>query len=52
LEFASKKQIAHVGICGQEEANSKTLSLKNLTTGHQEKLSLDQVVQKLLGNKI
>jgi histidyl-tRNA synthetase len=41
LEFASKKEIPFVGICGDTEISSGTLSLKNLTTGTQEALSVE-----------
>jgi histidyl-tRNA synthetase len=47
LELAAKKEIAFVGICGDEEIASGTLALKNLATGEQEMLSLEAVIAKL-----
>ncbi|MBC6368280.1 histidine--tRNA ligase [Algoriphagus sp. AK58] len=47
LEFATKKEIPFVGICGDNEINSGTISIKNLVTGEQETLSLENAVSKL-----
>ena len=47
LEFATKKGIPFVGICGDNEINSGTLSLKNLATGTQEILSIEAAVALL-----
>lgn len=47
LELAVKKEIAYVGICGDDEIASGTLALKNLATGEQEMLTLDAVIAKL-----
>jgi histidyl-tRNA synthetase len=47
LEFAAKKEIPFVGICGDNEIANQTLALKNLATGNQEVLSIDEVIQRL-----
>ncbi len=47
LEYASKKELPFVGICGDEEIASGTLMLKNLATGEQEALSLTDAIAKL-----
>ena len=47
LEYASKKELPFVGICGDEEIASGTLMLKNLATGEQEALSLNDAIAKL-----
>ena len=47
LEFASKKEIPFVGICGDNEINSGTLSVKNLATGTQETLSVEAAIALL-----
>ena len=47
LEQAAKKEIAFVGICGDEEIATGTLALKDLATGEQETLSLEAVIAKL-----
>lgn len=48
LDYASKKGVPYVGICGDEEILNETLALKNLTSGHQENWSVDQVIDHLL----
>lgn len=47
LEYASKKRIPFVGICGDQEIDSKTIGLKNLETGDQKSLSLEDLMRKL-----
>jgi histidyl-tRNA synthetase len=45
--YADAKQIPWVLVAGEDEIKEGTLTLKNLATGTQEKLNLDQVVEKL-----
>ncbi|MFN3758661.1 MAG: histidine--tRNA ligase [Algoriphagus aquaeductus] len=47
FEFATKKEIPFVGICGDDEIAIGTISIKNLITGIQENLSLEAAVSKL-----
>lgn len=47
FEFATKKEIPFVGICGDDEITSGTISIKNLITGIQENLSLEAAVSTL-----
>lgn len=47
LEYASKKGIPFVGICGDQEIASNTIGLKNLKTGKQESLTLEDLIGKL-----
>lgn len=47
LEYASKKGIPFVGICGDQEIVSKTIGLKNLETGDQESLIFEDLMRKL-----
>lgn len=47
FEFATKKEIPFVGICGDDEIATGTISIKNLITGIQENLSLEAAVSKL-----
>lgn len=49
LEYASKKDLPYVGICGDEEIASQTLAVKALATGTQETLTLKEVIAKLQG---
>jgi len=41
LEFAVKKEIPYVGICGDNEIDTGTISVKNLSTGEQESMSIE-----------
>ncbi|WP_297335664.1 histidine--tRNA ligase [Algoriphagus sp.] len=45
LDYASKKGISYVGICGDEEIANQTIALKNLISGNQENWTLDQVIE-------
>lgn len=47
FEFATKKGIPFVGICGDNEIATETLALKNLASGSQENLKLEEVVSQL-----
>jgi histidyl-tRNA synthetase len=47
LEYASKKDLPYVGICGDEEIATQTLAVKALATGTQETLTLKEVIAKL-----
>ncbi len=47
LEFASKKIIPFVGICGDSEIEANVIALKNLETGAQESVSLEEAVERL-----
>ena len=49
LEYASKKDLPFVGICGDEEIASQTLAVKALATGTQETLTLKELITKLQG---
>ena len=47
LEYASKKELPFVGICGDQEIATGTVALKVLATGAQENLTLNEVITKL-----
>lgn len=47
LDFASKKAIPYVGICGDVEIAANEIALKNLETGEQESLGLEEVIARL-----
>ncbi|MEB2774499.1 histidine--tRNA ligase [Algoriphagus sp. D3-2-R+10] len=47
LDFASKKAIPFVGICGDAEIEANVIALKNLETGAQESVSLEEAVERL-----
>lgn len=48
LKYADKKQIPYVIIIGQDEANKKIVTLKNLQTKTQESLTIDEACKLLL----
>lgn len=47
LKYANKKGIPYVVIIGPEEVSSGKVVLKNMKTGEQQKLTTEQVVEKL-----
>lgn len=47
FEFADKKQIPFVGICGENEIASGNLSVKDLSSGQQETMSIELAVERL-----
>jgi len=47
FKYADKLQIPNVIIIGDEEIESNTVALKNMETGQQEILSIEEVVEKL-----
>jgi histidyl-tRNA synthetase len=44
LEYADRKMIPYVVVLGSEEVSSGLLTLKNMETGEQQKLSLEQLM--------
>jgi histidyl-tRNA synthetase len=47
LDFATKKGIHFVGICGDNEIKDNLISIKNLETGDQESLTIEAAISKL-----
>lgn len=47
FDYANKKKIPFVIVVGEEEMNSGILTLKNMGSGEQLKLKVEEVVQKL-----
>jgi histidyl-tRNA synthetase len=47
LEYASKKGIPFVGICGDQEIENRTIGLKNLDSGEQESLSVEDLILQM-----
>lgn len=47
MKYADKIGIPYILIIGEEERESKVYTLKNMETGEQEKLSLDDIISKL-----
>ena len=49
LDFANKNNIPYVIIVGEDEIKNNIYALKNMETGVQEDLSLNEIVEKLKG---
>ena len=47
MSYADDKKIPFVVIVGSDEMQSGMLSLKNMTSGEQEKISIESIIQKL-----
>lgn len=47
MKYADKWQIPYVIIVGEEERNTKILTLKNMKTGEQKKLTLDEIISEM-----
>lgn len=47
MEYANKKSFPYVGLIGEDEMNNNTISLKDMHSGNQEKLSVQQLIEKL-----
>lgn len=47
LDYANRKQIPYALVIGSDEMNSGQLAFKNLETGEQEKLHLQQIIKHL-----
>lgn len=47
FDFANRKRIPFVGVCGDEEIKSETISIKNMVSGEQVKMSIAEVLQAI-----
>ena len=47
FKYADKLKIPYVAIIGEEEVKNGTLSLKNMETGEQEQLSIEEAIEKI-----
>ncbi len=45
FDFANKKRIPFVGVCGDEEIKTSTISLKNMALGEQAKMDVSAAIQ-------
>ncbi len=52
MEYADKKKIPFVIVIGSEEVKTGVLTLKKMETGEQLKLSLQEIIDAVLSNKI
>ena len=47
FKYADKLKIPYVIVIGEDEINTGLLTLKNMTTGEQERLSVEDIIQKI-----
>ncbi|WP_028982310.1 histidine--tRNA ligase [Sporocytophaga myxococcoides] len=47
LDYANKKQVTFVGIIGDEEIKTGKVAIKNMLSGEQESLNIDEIIAKL-----
>lgn len=52
MKEANKRNIKFVIIVGEDEVKSNLYTLKNMTTSAQEKLSLEEIVEKILSDRM
>ena len=50
MEYANKIQIPYLIIIGEDEAAAGDYTLKNMATGEQKRLSLEQVAAEIKAN--
>ena len=48
FKYADKWKIPYVIVVGEEERNTKLYTLKNMKTGEQEKLSIEDIIKKVI----
>jgi histidyl-tRNA synthetase len=48
MEYANRRQSPFIIIIGEEERTSGLLGFKNMTTGEQEKLNIEAIIERLL----
>ncbi|MCQ2237484.1 MAG: histidine--tRNA ligase [Bacteroidales bacterium] len=47
MQYADKKQIPFVALCGETERNENKVTLKNMVTGEQASLTIDEVAEQI-----
>ncbi|MBQ1737041.1 MAG: histidine--tRNA ligase, partial [Muribaculaceae bacterium] len=47
MNYANDRKIPFVAIVGADEVNNGTIALKNMATGEQQTLTVDQVIEHL-----
>ncbi len=52
MDYANKEEIPYVVVVGEEEVNKKVYNLKDMKTGVEELLKLEEVAEKLCENQI
>jgi len=47
MSYANTKQIPFVALAGENEINEGKVTLKDMTTGEQQLLTIDEVISKI-----
>ena len=47
MNFANDRQIPYVAIVGADEVQNGTITLKNMVSGEQQSLTVEQVIEQL-----
>jgi histidyl-tRNA synthetase len=48
FDFANKKAIPFVGVCGDDEIDTQQISIKNMSSGEQAKLAIEEAIQRII----
>ena len=48
MRYADQRNIPYVMLIGEQEMESKQYTLKSMTTGEQEKLTVDEIISKFV----
>lgn len=47
MQYADRRHIPYVALCGETERTTNTLTLKNMATGEQQTITLDEAIRQL-----
>lgn len=47
MQYADRRHIPYVALCGETERTTDTLTLKNMATGEQQTITLDEAIRQL-----
>ena len=47
FKYADKLRIPYVAVIGEEEKANQTVTLKNMESGEQQNLKIDEIIQKI-----
>lgn len=47
FKYADKLRIPYVAVIGEEEKANQTVTLKNMVSGEQQNLKIDEIIQKI-----
>jgi histidyl-tRNA synthetase len=52
MEFAHSKGIPYVALAGENEIASGKITLRNMQTGEQKEMNIEELKKELLGSKL